>query len=195
MIRAFLALTLFVLASAGLTAPALAQDDAAASQEAQSIPPRDDLPEPDENGVTTINWDHLLPDGEMARIEELYRMANGIMGIDHFGGQMPQIGTFNVEAGLVGRTIRMPGFILPLHYDVGGTIQEFLLVPYFGACVHTPPPPPNQIVYVTSEEPVEIEQMWDPVWVVGELTSERNINGLGDAAYTLHLQSHERYEF
>lgn len=173
--------------------PAAAQDES--RFEADEIPARTDLPEPDETGVTTINWDHLLPEGEIARIEELFRMANGMGEISHFGGPMPQIGTFNVEAGLLGRTIRMPGYILPLEYQMSGTVQEFLLVPYFGACIHMPPPPPNQIVYVTSDEPVTIEQMWDPVWVIGELTSDRNINDLGDAAYTLRLVSHERYEF
>ncbi|WP_394692313.1 DUF3299 domain-containing protein [Hyphobacterium sp.] len=187
-----LALPATALAKPALSVSLLKQDDGA-PHAAQPIPPRDDLPEPDENGITTINWDHLLPDGEMQRIEELYRAADSIMGMSHFGGQMPQIGTFNTEAGLIGRTIRMPGFILPLHYDVGGTVNEFLLVPYFGACVHTPPPPPNQIVYVTTEEPVLIESMWDPVWVVGELLAERNQNGMGDAAYTLVLQSHEPY--
>jgi uncharacterized protein len=172
---------------------AMVKQDDGAPHPATPIPPGGDLPEPDESGITTINWYHLLPEGEMERIEELYRTANSIMGMDHFGGQMPQIGTFNVETGLIGRTIRMPGFILPLHFDTGDSVSEFLLVPYFGACIHTPPPPPNQIVYVTAETPIPIEGIWDPVWVVGELLAERNMNGLGDAAYTLVLQSHEPY--
>lgn len=153
------------------------------------------FPEPDENGVTTINWDHLLPEGEMERIEELFRAADSLNQMSHFGGQMPQIGTFNVEERLIGRTIRMPGFVLPLDLQPGGDLSEFLLVPYFGACVHTPPPPPNQVVYVTSAEPIVVEELWAPVWVTGVMSSERHDNDLGDAAYTLELTGHEPYEF
>lgn len=156
--------------------------------------PGPDLPEPDENGVMTINWDDLLPEGELARIEELYASAYAMNEMSHFGGQMPQIGTFNVEPALIGRTVRMPGFILPLDYQPGGEIDEFLLVPYFGACVHTPPPPPNQIVYVTMDEPLRVDRLWDPVWVTGILSSDRHNNPLGDAAYTMRLLAHEPYE-
>ena len=142
----------------------------------------------------TINWDDLLPEGEMERIEELYRMSFAMNQMDHFGGQMTQIGTYNVVEELIGQTIRMPGFILPLDAQPGGTIGEFLLVPYFGACVHTPPPPPNQIVHVVMDEPITVERVWSPVWVTGVLTSERSMNELGNAAYTLELIDHEPYE-
>lgn len=156
-------------------------------------PPGPHLPPPDENGITTINWDDLLPEGELERIEELYNASSAIMEMNHFDGQMMQIGTFNVEEGLIGRTVRMPGYILPLDYQPGGDITEFLLVPYFGACIHTPPPPPNQIVYVTTAEPVRVERLWAAVWVTGQLSSDRHINELGDAAYTMELISHEPY--
>lgn len=157
-------------------------------------PPGPDLPAPDENGVITINWDDLLPEGELERIQRLYDSAYSTMEMNHFGGQMPQIGTFSVEEALIGQTVRMPGFILPLDYQPGGEIDEFLLVPYFGACIHTPPPPPNQIVYVTLDAPIRVDRLWDPIWATGELTSDRHINELGDAAYTMRLTAHEPYE-
>jgi hypothetical protein len=171
--------------------PAIAEDDA--PLRATPPPPGPNLPDPDENGVITINWDDLLPEGEMERIEELYAASSVMMEMNHFGGQMPQIGTFNVEPALIGQTVRMPGYILPLDYQPGGDITEFLLVPYFGACVHTPPPPPNQIVYVTSEEPVRVERLWAAVWVTGVMTADRHMNDLGDAAYTMQLTGHEPY--
>lgn len=145
--------------------------------------------------IRTINWDDLLPDGEMERIEELYRASYALQEMDHFGAPMTQIGTFNVVQELIGQTIRMPGFILPLDAQPGGEISEFLLVPYFGACIHTPPPPPNQIIYVVTEEPILVDRLWAPIWVTGEITSDRNMNELGDAAYTLHLSAHEPYEY
>ena len=170
-----------------------ASSDDEAPLRATPPPPGPDFPPPDENGVITINWDDLLPEGELERIEQLYNSAYATMEINHFGGQMQQIGTFNVEQALIGQTVRMPGFILPLDYQPGGAIDEFLLVPYFGACIHTPPPPPNQIVYVTLDEPLRVDRLWDPVWVTGELSSDRHMNGLGDAAYTMRLISHEPY--
>lgn len=146
--------------------------------------------------VQTINWDDLLPDGEMALLESMYDDLGVMAGqVDHFGGQMTQIGTYNVEESLIGETIRMPGFILPLELQEGELIDEFLLVPYFGACVHTPPPPPNQIVYVRVDEPIRVERMWDPVWVTGVLSADRQMNALGNAAYTLNLITHEPYEY
>lgn len=144
--------------------------------------------------VLRINWDDLLPEGEMERIEELYRLSYGLQTMDHFGAPMTQIGTFNVVRELIGQTIRMPGYILPLNAQPGGEISEFLLVPYFGACVHTPPPPPNQIVYVVMDEPITVERVWAPIWVTGVLTAERADNDLGDAAYTLQLTDFEPYE-
>ncbi|MEP3072981.1 DUF3299 domain-containing protein [Maricaulis sp.] len=179
--------------SAGPDVQAAASSDDEAPLRATPPPPGPDFPPPDENGVITINWDDLLPEGELERIEQLYNSAYATMEINHFGGQMQQIGTFNVEPALIGQTVRMPGFILPLDYQPGGEIDEFLLVPYFGACIHTPPPPPNQIVYVTLDEPLRVDRLWDPVWVTGELSSDRHMNGLGDAAYTMRLISHEPY--
>ena len=81
--------------------------------------PVPDAPE----GVLTINWDDLLPEGEMELIQELFERTGLDSGIDHFGGQMTQIGTFNVENELIGETIRMPGFILPLDFQEGGEIR------------------------------------------------------------------------
>lgn len=166
-------------------------ETAAAETGEEARYPVPDAPE----GVLTINWDDLLPEGEMERIQEIFERTGLDSGVDHFGGQMTQIGTFNVENELIGETIRMPGFILPLDFQEGGEIGEFLLVPYFGACVHTPPPPPNQIVYVTLQEPIVVERMWDPVWVTGVLSADRHMNELGNAAYTLSLIAHEPYEY
>ena len=70
---------------------------------------------------------------------------------------------------LAGKLVRMPGYLLPLEYD-GRQVAEFLLVPWVGACVHTPPPPPNQIVYVNLETPIDFPGMFTPVQVSGQMT-------------------------
>ena len=69
---------------------------------------------------------------------------------------------------LHGQRVKLPGYLLPLEYE-DKKITEFLLVPWFGACIHTPPPPPNQIVFVTMEQGYRSEQQFEPVWVWGEM--------------------------
>jgi len=67
-----------------------------------------------------------------------------------------------------GQLVRMPGYILPLEFS-GKDVTEFLLVPYVGACIHTPPPPPNQIVHVKADKPVANVTVFSAVWVTGRL--------------------------
>lgn len=73
-----------------------------------------------------------------------------------------------MDSTLDGVSVRMPGYALPLEYD-GEKVTEFLLVPWVGACIHTPPPPPNQIVYVALDEGVKIGGRFQPVWVTGKI--------------------------
>jgi hypothetical protein len=97
----------------------------------------------------------------------------------------------------------MPGYVLPLEYS-GLKVTEFLLVPWVGACIHTPPPPPNQIVHVVLHEgdAFESRSMYEPVWVTGEMltkASTRNLflkDGSGDfdIGYRLHASLVERYK-
>ena len=71
---------------------------------------------------------------------------------------------------LVGKSIKIPGFAVPLEGDDGFEyINEFLLVPYFGACIHVPPPPPNQVIHVILDEPVHFEVISFAIWITGIL--------------------------
>ena len=74
-----------------------------------------------------------------------------------------------VVTDLNGQQVRMPGYALPLEY-AGQKITEFLLVPWVGACIHTPPPPANQIVHVRLNKGIESQGRFTPVWVTGEMT-------------------------
>jgi hypothetical protein len=71
---------------------------------------------------------------------------------------------------LEGQTVRLPGYLLPLELS-GKRVTEFLLVPWVGACVHTPPPPPNQIVHVKADAAFEMTSLFEPVWVTGKLST------------------------
>lgn len=75
-----------------------------------------------------------------------------------------------LNALLDGQTVRLPGYVLPLEIT-GKKVTEFLLVPWVGACIHTPPPPPNQIVHVKADAPFEVTSLFAPVWVTGRLSA------------------------
>lgn len=135
-----------------------------------------------------LAWADLLPEGELERIAQLQQMQALATGFDHFGtDRMPQIQTFNVVEELDGRRVRLGGYVLPFDFTGSREINRFLLVPYVGACIHVPPPPPNQLVFVTTEEPVQVQGLWDPVYVEGVMRTARHDNELGDTAYTLEL--------
>lgn len=75
--------------------------------------------------------------------------------------------TTNPELG--GQEVRLAGYLLPLEFDRKMKVSEFLLVPFVGACIHVPPPPPNQVVHVRPERPVDVS-LFDAVWIEGRLT-------------------------
>ncbi len=103
------------------------------------------------------------------------------------GGNQPP----RVVGELNGKRVKIGGYVVPLDFEAT-TIKEFLLVPFVGACIHVPPPPANQIVYVKSEKGFEIAGQFDPVWVTGTLKTETAFTGLADAGYSLAADSVEK---
>ena len=97
-----------------------------------------------------------------------------------------------VNASLDGAQVKIPGYIVPLEQKKAGEITEFLLVPYFGACIHTPPPPANQILHVHPAKAAKFRAM-DAVWVVGTLKTARSDSGMGVAGYRMDAQSVTAY--
>jgi uncharacterized protein len=87
-----------------------------------------------------------------------------LAGLDYNTGEMtPALSQAN------GKRVRVPGYMVPLDDSASG-VDEFILVPYYGACIHTPPPPPNQMVYVKMNGGRRVEvNMWEPIWIEGEL--------------------------
>ncbi|HTS53267.1 MAG TPA: DUF3299 domain-containing protein [Burkholderiales bacterium] len=75
-----------------------------------------------------------------------------------------------LNSTLNGQLVRLPGYLLPLEFS-GKLVTEFLLVPWVGACIHTPPPPPNQIVHVKTDKPFEMAGIFMPVWVTGQMVA------------------------
>jgi hypothetical protein len=94
-----------------------------------------------------------------------------------------------------GRGIRVPGFIVPLEFDDAGMVREFFLVPYFGACLHLPPPPPNQMILVRLREGVPVPRLEDAFWVEGVLLSAVSEHPLGTAAWKLEGMGVRPYDW
>ncbi|MCL2020868.1 MAG: DUF3299 domain-containing protein [Betaproteobacteria bacterium] len=93
------------------------------------------------------------------------------------------------------QSVKLPGYVVPLDWEGSATLKEFLLVPYFGACVHTPPPPANQIVHVRMNKPAKGVRAMDAVWVYGKLRLERNDSGdMGSSSYSMRPDKVELYK-
>jgi len=110
----------------------------------------------EKNALAKLEADHIDVDGLLAKrdaIAEKKRLAAGA-----------------VNPAIDGKLIRIPGYVLPLEFS-GKKVTEFLLVPWVGACIHTPPPEPNQIVYVKPDKAFDIEGMFDAVWVTGRIAA------------------------
>lgn len=90
-----------------------------------------------------------------------------------------------VVPALDGQQVRLPGYIVPLEQDAEGRVTEFLLVPWFGACIHVPPPPSNQIVHVRTELGVRQDALYQPYWVEGRLRVQPSSSDLAEAGYRM----------
>jgi hypothetical protein len=98
-----------------------------------------------------------------------------------------------VNAALDGAAVRLPGFVVPLEQTKSG-LREFLLVPYFGACIHVPRPPANQIIHVLSDKPIKGVHAMTAVWVSGTLKTVRANSIMGMSGYRMEARAVERYE-
>lgn len=161
-----------------------------------------------------IMWEDLMPEGSeeelIRQYEEFYAMlekryaANMTTLADAAdpyaaiaeGSEfdyMPQLGTFDTVEELDGQLVRIPGYVVPFDFNSKNRQSEFLFVPYMGACIHTPPPPPNQLIFIRAEPAVKIKDIWVPYWVEGTLSTEKTENEIGDTAYALQLSMIENY--
>ncbi len=136
-----------------------------------------------------LDWIDLVPEAERKMFDSI-----GMPGAsDHSGGAALQSKTGQVRPELNGSLVRIPGFVIPLEGDAD-TVTEFLLVPYFGACIHVPPPPPNQIIYVKFPKGAPVQELWDVVYVVGTLKTQTISHELAQTAYMLEGTKIEDYD-
>ncbi len=99
-----------------------------------------------------------------------------------------------VVAELDKQLVKIPGYIIPIEF-IGEGVSEFLLVPFMGACIHVPPPPGNQMVYVSLVEPLVEADLWAPVWASGVLHTQSAETEYATAGYHLKNAATEVYEY
>jgi hypothetical protein len=187
------------------SAPILAAETAKATEPAA---PTRVLPA-DKSKVIELEWTDLLPDADLQKMEALPEVS-------HEGGEgagaainknfntsndpamkawADVMSSANVRGELNGRKVKIPGFIVPIEYDAEQNITAFFLVPYFGACIHVPPPPPNQIVYVSGSKNLKADLIYNPFWIEGTLTTATMSHDLANSAYTLTVDKITEYVY
>jgi hypothetical protein len=159
-----------------------------------SLEPGHRAPPPKQARVIDLDWKELLPEGERSHFT-----ATAPAPVHDYRGEggppAVQAPDFNVNKSLEGATVRLPGFIVPLEGAHTGAVSEFLLVPYFGSCIHVPPPPPNQIVYVHTGKRSGIDSIYDAYWITGKLHLVSKSTRLGSTAYELSAEKIEVYKY
>ncbi|MDR1462617.1 MAG: DUF3299 domain-containing protein [Azoarcus sp.] len=202
-IAVFAVLTLFVCAgslffvfSGEEKHPALAQQYAVGDR-LSSGPPSAPAP-PAETKYQEIQWEALAPASwnPAAAFEglSLDEIEDGSpQAIQVMAQFLEKWNEAPANPDMDGKRIKIPGFVAPLDFDEGRKIREFLLVPYFGACIHVPPPPANQVVLVQVAEPVGGIGSMDAVWVYGQIQIERTDTQNGVSGYRMTADRIELY--
>ncbi|MDR2503433.1 MAG: DUF3299 domain-containing protein [Deltaproteobacteria bacterium] len=164
----------------GYVAPSDGKAAAASYREAQweELVPQSWHPELAFEG---LDWENLSDDDP--RVEKAFELF------------MAEWAKAPVNEQVDGQRIKIPGFVAPLDWENDAALKEFLLVPYFGACIHSPPPPANQIIYIRLEKPLKGIRSMDAIWAYGVILLEKNDSGsMGASGYSMRLDKVELYK-
>ncbi|KRW61154.1 DUF3299 domain-containing protein [Pseudomonas sp. TTU2014-080ASC] len=150
--------------------------------------------------IPETDWLDLMPEADRKALENMPDIThNGAelessfyspSGLRQKDSNLPEVmySTRTVPA-FDGKEVRLGGYPVPLETDSKGNSTLFFLVPYPGACIHVPPPPPNQLVLVRYPQGIALEDIYAPLWVSGTMKVEQISNELADAAYALDAKA------
>ncbi|MBD8757496.1 DUF3299 domain-containing protein [Pseudomonas coleopterorum] len=144
------------------------------------------------------DWLQLMPKADQEALERMPEIdhdspeAQGTFtekgGMKQAKGLPAVMYSTKTVAAMNGKDIRIGGYPVPLESDAKGNSTLFFLVPYPGACIHVPPPPPNQLILVRYPKGLKLADIYTPLWVTGKVKVEKVSNDLADAAYALDAQ-------
>ena len=145
-----------------------------------------------EQNILELTWEDLVPKDyvfinplDELSDEEYFALTDDSEKAQELMAEIRRIMDFApVVDELNGKTVRISGYAVPLEFDEQD-VHEFLLVPYFGACIHVPPPPGNQTVYVKTDKGLKMDGLWDPVSIIGELQTVHISSDLAEAGYSI----------
>jgi uncharacterized protein len=170
-----------------ITAPAAAPAAQAAAPAAATAPAT-------KSGLRELDWEELIPKDARASFSSAPPAPiHDYLGEGGMAAQ--QVLDFSVNKDLDGVNVKLPGFIVPLDVGKDGMVSEFFLVPYFGACIHVPPPPPNQIIYVKMAKGIALDSIYEAYWITGRMKVGTQTTKLGAAAYQLAATQIEVYKY
>ena len=154
-----------------------------------------------------MEWDQLMPPGYVeSLIEEAAKNASQTKSLFSFDDNTEEaqaayeelkikLSSAPIVPELNNEFVKIAGFVVPLDFDFDTeTFKDFLLVPYYGACIHVPPPPSNQIVHISSKEPLDQEWLDYAVWVTGTLKTKSVSSEYGFAGYSMPEAKLDVYE-
>jgi uncharacterized protein len=144
-----------------------------------------------------INWDELVPAGwdpmkEFKDFDIATLNDSDVRALRMLKRMREVWDNAPANAALEGQSVRIPGFVVPLEETKDG-LKEFLLVPYFGACIHSPPPPANQIVHVLPQTAAKGVRSMDAVWISGVMRQTRTDSYMGASSYRIDAKLVEPY--
>lgn len=158
--------------------------------------------EEEDDGYQEIQWDELVPEeyrpeaiiGKyMVELSELDDSDPKAMQL--YGKIQAELDNAPINEALNGKKVKLAGFIAPLE-NTDGKVSDFLLVPFFGACIHAPPPPVNQTILVQTakDNAIESENASNPYWIKGILVTDGKSTDIGAAGYRIDEAFTEVYE-
>ena len=166
--------------------------------------------QPSDDAFKTVEWTDLMPEEDLNALSNPPEYINEVEDgsfedqiNDQFESTINTIAEDRYQQALVstsvvselnGESIRIPGFIVPLEFNDDQTITQFFLVPYFGACIHMPPPPPNQMIFVNYPKGLKLNALYDPFWISGVLKTSLQENDMATSAYAMDMQEFEPYQ-
>ncbi len=145
--------------------------------------------------ISTPKWLELVPKDaydfvpETGVTDEMWEDENFLKNVEKAG--------MLINKNLVGKKIRIDGFMVPLDFDYGEvlTVEEFVLVPDAGMCIHVPPPPPNQMIFVKLKKPEKVRYMYQPIAVEGILKNTPPIENVYNSIYEMNVDTIEDIDF
>lgn len=131
-----------------------------------------------------VDWERLIPADELEnhRLAVAFAMRN----IDHSSDERtPQFGSFKTDPELNGRRVSLSGYVVPLEADDDGAMTDFFFVPTMGACIHVPPPPPDQMIYVHLAKAIPQPEIGEAATLKGTLRTSTHDADVASAAYSM----------